>query len=191
MADDLGNGGGLCRFPVGNNQRCHGVGFAQPLHIRVVIIISMCPENEKVTSASAVAQPSECLIEIGPAAHHGNAGSCFRLHIFLVTAADVLIRRMFSSMSHQTEAQEQQENSRNRARHIPDNITQPTARKHFRLHNNLSAAVASKIVLSKWRIYDEETVGGTIGGRSRGRLDALYVEAFRSISKTTGDHRAA
>jgi hypothetical protein len=64
----------------------------------------MCPENEKVTTASAVTQPAECLIEIGSTAHHGNARSCFRLHIFLVTAADVLIRRMFSSMGQQTEA---------------------------------------------------------------------------------------
>ena len=81
----------LCRLAIGNNQRRHGIRFAQSIDVRVVIVVATRAQNQKISAITLVAQPAERLVQIVPTAHHGDARDRFGLNIFFISQSEIFI----------------------------------------------------------------------------------------------------
>ncbi len=74
VTDNVGNGGVLRSIAIRDDQRGHGIGFAEAVDVRIVIIVSVGAKNQKVSTISLATQPAKSFVEVIAPAHHGNPG---------------------------------------------------------------------------------------------------------------------
>jgi hypothetical protein len=91
IAGGLGHNRVLRRSAVGDDQSRNRICFAQPIHVRVVIIITARTQDQKVSAVPLLAEPTKGLIQIAATAHHGNTEAGLGLDVFLIPNAEVFV----------------------------------------------------------------------------------------------------
>ena len=90
----------------------HGVQLAHAFDVGVVVIVSARTQDEKIATASFLAEPAKGLVKVLAAAHHG--GSCHRTRcaVSLVAQTNVLIGGSHGCVGEKEYGQEKREDRR-------------------------------------------------------------------------------